>query len=73
MKATSSEGEERFHGFFIWGLWVTPIESIRYQNSINLRKNGRIIDAHRAFIRPSHLAFIGSRHADSLVDGGWLI
>lgn len=28
------------------------IESIRYKNSIQLQKTGRIIEAHRAFIRP---------------------
>jgi iron complex transport system permease protein len=38
--------------FFIGETWVRSAESIRYQDSIGLKKTGRIIEKHRAFIRP---------------------
>jgi iron complex transport system permease protein len=37
---------------------VTSVESTRYQNSLNPRENGRIIEARRAFIRPKIYIFI---------------
>ncbi len=37
---------------WLFSLVMRPIESIRYQNSISCSKTGRIIEAHRAFIKP---------------------
>ncbi|MFH1488605.1 MAG: iron ABC transporter permease [Pseudomonadota bacterium] len=57
MKATSTEAEAGFHGFFYLG--VKEIEPITSRNSSSFHGTGQIIEAHRAYIRPKTTLLIG--------------